>query len=67
MNLFELISFGLVIWLTAWIANLIAQSLEVPLFVSAGITAFGVILVITFVSVCQKRLKTNRGDDNTQD
>lgn len=63
MNLIELILFILGIWFIAWLANVIANSLEIPLFAASGITAIGFVLLMS--SFHQARLKL--GEDSKVD
>ena len=56
MNIFELILFILGIWFIAWLTNVIANSLDMPLFAASGITAFGFVLLVSLFHQARKKL-----------
>lgn len=64
MNLIELILFTLCIWFIAWLANLLANSLDIPLYAASGISAFGFILLAYSVDQARKKLRKGKPDPN---
>lgn len=57
MNLFELIYFIVFIWLAAWLANVIASALEMPLIIASAIPAIGLILIMQIFAAIRKATK----------
>jgi len=56
MNVFELIYFSLLIWLAAWLANVIARSLDMHLFLASGITVSCFVILISLFNQIKVRV-----------
>lgn len=71
MTLIELLLLILVIWLNAWLANIISDSLEINLFMSSAIAAgfFVIFLYVfyAFLGLLSKSTESDKDDPTGQE